>query len=58
MKRKKVLLIGDSIRMGYDIDKVIPYTDVFLYDIKAYDEDVHIKCTGYRTGRYLKISTI
>lgn len=26
--------------------KVIPYTDVFLYDIKAYDEDVHIKCTG------------
>lgn len=28
------------------IDKVMPYTDVFLYDIKAYDEDVHIKCTG------------
>lgn len=28
------------------IDKVIPYTDVFLYDIKAIDEDVHIKCTG------------
>ncbi len=28
------------------LDKVIPYTDVFLYDIKAYDEDVHIKCTG------------
>lgn len=29
-----------------NIDKVIPYTDVFLYDIKAYDENVHIKCTG------------
>ncbi len=29
-----------------NIDKVIPYTDVFLYDIKAIDEDVHIKCTG------------
>lgn len=29
------------------LDKVIPYTDVFLYDIKAIDEDVHIKCTGY-----------
>ena len=29
------------------IDKVIPYTDVFLYDMKAYDEDIHIKCTGY-----------
>lgn len=28
------------------IDKVIPYTDVFLYDIKALDEDVHMKCTG------------
>ena len=28
------------------IDKVMPYTDIFLYDLKAYDEDVHIKCTG------------
>ena len=28
------------------IDKVIEYTDVFLYDIKAIDENVHIKCTG------------
>ena len=28
------------------LDKVIPYTDVFLYDLKAYDEEVHIKCTG------------
>lgn len=28
------------------LDKVIPYTDVFLYDIKAFDENVHIKCTG------------
>ena len=24
----------------------MPYTDTFLYDIKAIDEDVHIKCTG------------
>lgn len=29
-----------------NLDKVIPYTDVFLYDIKAFDEDIHIKCTG------------
>lgn len=29
------------------IDKVLPYTDVFLYDVKAIDEDVHIKCTGF-----------
>ena len=28
------------------LDKVIPYTDVFLYDLKAFDDDVHIKCTG------------
>jgi pyruvate formate lyase activating enzyme len=28
------------------IDKVMPYTDVFLYDLKAFDEDVHIRCTG------------
>ena len=28
------------------IDKVLPYTDVFLYDLKAIDEDVHIRCTG------------
>lgn len=27
------------------IDKVMPYADVFLYDIKAVDEDVHIRCT-------------
>ena len=28
------------------LDKVIPYTDMFLYDMKAIDEDVHKKCTG------------
>ena len=28
------------------LDKVVPYTDVFLYDLKAYDEDAHIRCTG------------
>ncbi len=27
-------------------ETVLPYTDVFLYDIKAYDEDVHMACTG------------
>ena len=30
-----------------NFDKVIPYTDIFLYDIKAIDEDVHIMCTGH-----------
>ncbi len=28
------------------LTKVLPYTDVFLYDLKAFDEDVHIRCTG------------
>lgn len=28
------------------IGRVMPYTDLFLYDIKAIDEEVHIRCTG------------
>lgn len=28
------------------IEKVIKYTDIFLYDIKAYNREIHIKCTG------------
>ncbi len=28
------------------LEKVVPYTDVFLYDLKAYDEDIHLKCTN------------
>lgn len=28
------------------LDRVIPYTDIFLYDVKALDDDVHKKCTG------------
>ena len=36
------------------LDKVIPYTDVFLYDIKAFDEDVHIKCTGVSNKQILE----
>ena len=34
--------------------KVIPYTDVFLYDLKAYDEDVHVKCTGQSNRKILE----
>lgn len=36
------------------IDKVLPYTDTFLYDIKAIDEDVHIKCTGKSNKQILE----
>ena len=28
------------------IESVIPYTDTFLFDVKAIDDDIHIKCTG------------
>lgn len=27
-------------------DRIIPFTDTFLYDIKAFDSRVHKKCTG------------
>ena len=36
------------------LDRVIPFTDIFLYDIKARDEDVHIKCTGQSNKRILE----
>jgi len=29
-----------------DLEKVVPFTDVFLFDIKAIDESVHKKCTS------------
>lgn len=28
------------------IDKILPYADTFLYDIKAMDPEVHKRCTG------------
>lgn len=36
------------------LDKVIPYTDIFLYDVKSYDEDVHIRCTGQSNKAILR----
>lgn len=36
------------------IDKVLPYTDIFLYDIKAIDEAVHVRCTGQSNRRILE----
>lgn len=35
-------------------DKVMPYTDVFLYDVKAFDEDTHIRCTGQSNKQILE----
>lgn len=30
------------------LDKVVPFTDVFLYDIKAFNSDLHYKLTGVK----------
>ncbi len=35
------------------LDAVIPYTDTFLYDVKAIDEEVHKRCTGQSNERIL-----
>ena len=49
------LLVSNGISVYIDtcgfvpkkvLEDIIPYTDVFLYDIKAISEYVHIKCTG------------
>ncbi len=37
-----------------ELQKVIPYTDLFLYDVKALDENVHKRCTGHFNRQILK----
>ena len=37
-----------------EVDAVLPYTDSFLYDIKSFDEDVHLKCTGQSNKKILE----
>ena len=36
------------------IDKVLPYTDTFLYDVKAIDTAVHERCTGKPNARIIE----
>lgn len=36
------------------LEAILPYTDLFLYDIKAIDEDVHKRCTGADNRRILE----
>ena len=36
------------------LDAVLPYTDLFLYDLKAFDEEVHIRCTGRSNKQILE----
>ncbi len=35
------------------LEAVLPYTDLFLYDLKAYDEGTHIALTGQSNARIL-----
>lgn len=35
-------------------ERVLPYTDVFLYDVKAVDEEVHRRCTGASNRQILE----
>ncbi|MBQ3124490.1 MAG: glycyl-radical enzyme activating protein [Clostridia bacterium] len=35
-------------------DKILPFTDLFLYDIKAMNEEIHKKYTGVTNTRILK----
>lgn len=36
------------------LDKVMPYTDIFLYDMKAFHEETHIKATGHSNKQILE----
>lgn len=36
------------------VERILPYTDVFLYDVKAVDPEVHQRCTGQRNERILE----
>ncbi|MBR2464477.1 MAG: glycyl-radical enzyme activating protein [Clostridia bacterium] len=36
------------------IDKILPFADMFLFDIKAIDEDVHFACTGVYNKQILE----
>ncbi len=35
------------------IDKILPYVDTFLFDIKAFNENVHFTCTGVSNRQIL-----
>ena len=36
------------------LEKLIPYTEKFLYDVKAIDEAVHLRCTGKGNAQILE----
>ena len=52
LKRNGVSVYIDTC--GYvprsSIDAILPYADKFLYDLKAIDPEVHLRCTGKENG--------
>ncbi len=36
------------------LDRILPYVDTFLYDLKAYDAETHRLCTGHTNERILE----
>ncbi len=36
------------------LESIAPYTDLFLYDLKAFDEETHIRCTGISNKQILE----
>lgn len=36
------------------MERIIPYTDTFLFDVKAMDEEVHKRCTGVSNRQILE----
>ena len=41
--------------VGFEaFEEILPYCDLFLYDVKAYDSDVHKKLTGMPNGLILE----
>lgn len=59
LKRLKSLGVNTAVdTCGYYdksiLDKVINYTDEFLFDVKAIDEVTHIKCTGKSNNTILE----
>lgn len=48
LKREGInLAVGTAAYVNREVlDRIIPYVDTFLFDVKAIDEDVHLRCTG------------
>ena len=42
-----------NVPWGY-FEEILPWTDMFLYDIKAFDPEVHRACTGVTNERILE----